>query len=70
VVAILRTNNPEVAFHRGVELAALGCQALEVTVDSADFFNLVQRLKAAVGHACLVGAGTVTNHTEVRRTRG
>jgi 2-dehydro-3-deoxyphosphogalactonate aldolase len=68
VVAILRTNNPEVALRRGIELADMGCTALEVTVDSVGFFDLVTRLRAVLGDRCLVGAGTVTNHDEVFRS--
>ena len=66
VVAILRTNNPEVALRRGIELADLGCTALEVTVDSVGFVDLVTRLREALAGRCLIGAGTVTNHEEVR----
>jgi hypothetical protein len=65
VVAILRTNNRDIAFARGVELVRLGCRALEVTMDSPDFTNLVKDLIAAVGSACLIGAGTITNAAEV-----
>ena len=65
VIAILRTNNRDVAFARGVELARMGCRALEVTLDSHDFTNLVKDLIAAVGSICMIGAGTVTNAAEV-----
>jgi 2-dehydro-3-deoxyphosphogluconate aldolase / (4S)-4-hydroxy-2-oxoglutarate aldolase len=65
VIGILRTNNRDVAFARGVELAKLGCKALEVTADSDDFPNLLRDLRAAVGDTCLVGAGTLMSAHDV-----
>jgi len=34
VIAILRGKNPERLYQRGVELAKMGCTAIEVTLDS------------------------------------
>ncbi|KAH8054845.1 10-hydroxy-9-(phosphonooxy)octadecanoate phosphatase [Aureococcus anophagefferens] len=66
VVAILRAKNA--TRHRaGVELANLGCSALEVTLDSVEFERVLSTLVARVGDFCCVGVGTVQDAADVPR---
>ena len=67
VVAILRAKNADAAIARGVELAKLGCSALEVTLDSVDFERVLSTLVARVGDFCCVGVGTVQDAADVPR---
>src|SRR5438477_55356 len=49
-VAIKRYGNlgPQLILQRGLELVELGCQALEITMDSHDVFRLVKELVAKI----------------------
>ena len=67
VVAILRAKNADAAIARGVELANLGCSALEVTLDSVEFERVLSTLVARVGDFCCVGVGTVQDAADVPR---
>lgn len=67
VLAILRAKNFDVALARGVELAELGCRAIEVTLDSVEFVKLVSALVERIGDRVVVGAGTVMNHEEITK---
>ncbi len=53
VVAILRAKNADVAIARGVELADMGCQALEVTLDSHEFPRILATLVNTIGDRCM-----------------
>ena len=59
VVAILRTKNAELALKRAIELADMGCGALEVTMDSDRLSWLLPEIVRAVGDRVVVGVGTV-----------
>lgn len=59
VVPILRSKDPDLSIRRGVELANLGCRALEVTLDTPEWERVVSSLVQKTGETCLVGVGTV-----------
>jgi 2-keto-3-deoxy-6-phosphogluconate aldolase/sugar/nucleoside kinase (ribokinase family) len=59
-LAILRARGSvEVSVARGVELAAMGCSAMEVTLDSSDWKAILAGLRAALPSHVLLGVGTV-----------
>jgi 2-dehydro-3-deoxyphosphogalactonate aldolase len=55
----------EVAIARGIELAEMGCGALEITMDSTDCLKILKALVAAVGDKVLVGVGTVEDKMQI-----
>lgn len=64
VLAILRAKgDPEVAIARGVELAAMGCRAMEVTLDSSDWAAVLSGLRKALPAEVMLGVGTVMDDT-------
>ena len=44
IIAILRGQNPLTLFDRGIALAKIGCTAIEVSLDSKDALQVIQRL--------------------------
>lgn len=44
VLAILRAKNTDAAIERGLELISLGCKAIEVTLDTADWRRVLKTL--------------------------
>ena len=65
VIAILRGKNPERLYHRGIELAKMGCTAIEVTLDSNDALQVVEKLRRDLDEHVLIGVGTLTDATQV-----
>jgi hypothetical protein len=65
LIAIVRAKNPDVAIARGIELAEMGCGALEITMDSTDCLKILKALVKAVGHKVLVGVGTVEDKMQI-----
>jgi len=65
VIAILRGKNPERLYQRGVELAKMGCTAIEVTLDSNEAFQVVEKLRRDLDEHVLIGVGTLTDTTQV-----
>lgn len=64
VLAIIRAKgDPQVAIQRGIELASMGCKAMEVTLDSSDWGAVVGGLRAALPADVLLGVGTVMDNT-------
>ena len=65
VLAILRVRGPSAsaAIARGVELAAMGCDAIEVTLDSTDWPAIVRGLRAELPSHVMLGVGTVMDET-------
>ncbi|CAJ1380582.1 unnamed protein product [Effrenium voratum] len=60
VLAILRAKgSPEKAVERGLELAALGCCAMEVTLDSSDWRHVLSSLRRSLPADVVLGVGTV-----------
>jgi len=60
VVAILRAKgDATVAIRRGLELAELGCRAMEVTLDSCDWQKILGDLRRSLPDKVLLGIGTV-----------
>ena len=64
-LAILRVRGPsvDVAVSRGVELAQMGCQAIEVTLDSPHWKEVLSRLRSELPEHVLLGVGTVMDET-------
>lgn len=65
VIAIIRGKNAEVAISRGIELAEMGCKAIEITLDSEGFEEVLSSLARHVGNKCLVGVGTVMSAKDI-----
>ena len=64
VLAIVRTQGPvDTAVARGLELVALGCTAIEVTLDSADWPAILSGLRSALPSHVRIGVGTVMDET-------
>jgi len=59
VVAILRGQNPKRMIQRGVELAKMGCTAIEVTLDSKQALDIVASLRQQLPGSVLIGVGTM-----------
>ncbi len=65
VIAILRGKNPERLYHRGIELAKMGCTAIEVTLDSNNALQVIEKLRQDLDESILIGVGTLTDTTQV-----
>ncbi|XP_065841162.1 uncharacterized protein [Oscarella lobularis] len=65
VIAILRAKNPDVAIERGLELASMGCRALEITTDATDCVRVIQKLRDKLPSSCILGVGTVMEAEQV-----
>lgn len=64
VLAILRCRgSPAVAVERGLELASLGCKAMEVTLDSTDWLEVLGKLRRQLPADVLLGVGTVMDES-------
>ena len=61
LIAILRGIQPEEAVETGRVLWAAGFRIIEVPLNSPSPLLSIQRLRASLPAACLVGAGTVTS---------
>jgi len=59
VVAICRAKNSEASFNRCLELDAMGCKAIEITMDSANAMPNLRKLTKLVSSNCMLGVGTV-----------
>lgn len=65
VCAIIRAKNPDQALKRGIELAAMGCRCLEVTLDTPNVHEILKALIAKVPKTCVVGVGTCMDKSQV-----
>ncbi|KAK3247371.1 hypothetical protein CYMTET_43125 [Cymbomonas tetramitiformis] len=64
VMAIVRAKgSPEVAVARGIELAALGCRCIEVTLDSQNWAAVLAELRSKLPPHVILGVGTVMDDT-------
>ena len=68
LVAILRGVQPARVVEIAAGLRAEGIRIIEVPLNSPDPFASIAALVAAHGSDCLIGAGTVLDMDEVRRT--
>jgi len=68
LVAILRGVQPARVVEIAAVLRAEGIRIIEVPLNSPDPFASIAALVAAHGSDCLIGAGTVLDMDEVRRT--
>lgn len=66
LIAIIRAKNAKMAIKRGIELVEMGCKAVEVTFDTADFENVLRTLVSRCGDKALVGVGTAMSVEDVR----
>jgi 2-keto-3-deoxy-6-phosphogluconate aldolase len=64
VLAIMRNKgSPDVAVRRGLELAGMGCRALEITMDSTDWAAVLSQLHERLPSDVVLGVGTVMDDT-------
>ena len=63
ILAILRAKNADAAIARGLELCALGCKAIEVTLDTTDWRRVLHSLATECPAGVCVGVGTVMDDT-------
>jgi len=71
VIAILRAKNSDLAIKRGLELVQMGCQVLEVTLDTPDVARVVAELRKQISEdKCIIGVGTVTTKAQVAQVAG
>jgi Entner-Doudoroff aldolase len=64
VIAILRGPNPERMYERGIQLAEMGCKAIEVTLDSPRALEIVEALRRDLDpRDVLIGVGTLLDVT-------
>ena len=64
LLAIFRVKgSAQVAIDRGVELAQMGVKAMEVTIDSPDWKEILSGLRQRLGRDVLLGIGTVMDDT-------
>jgi 2-dehydro-3-deoxyphosphogalactonate aldolase len=68
LVAILRGVAPEEVLGLGTALVEAGFRIIEVPLNSPDPFRSIETLAEALGHAALIGAGTVMSADAARQT--
>ena len=61
IIAILRGQNPERMIQRGMDLANMGCTAIEVTLDSSNPLDIVRALRQQLPASVMIGVGTLLN---------
>jgi len=67
VIAILRGTNPERLLERGLELAEMGCTAIEVTLDSPNALEVVEHLHKRLSHSeIMIGVGTLLDSSQIQ----
>jgi 2-dehydro-3-deoxyphosphogalactonate aldolase len=67
LIAILRGVTPDAAVEIGQALVAAGFCVIEVPLNSPGPFDSIRRLRASLPATCLIGAGTVTEPTDIAR---
>ena len=65
VIAILRGQNSSRMIQRGIELAAMGCSAIEVTLDSPQALEIVEKLRQQLPSSVMIGVGTLLDLEQV-----
>ena len=66
IIAILRGQNPLTLFHRGIALAKIGCTAIEVSLDSKDALQIIQRLRTELPDTVQIGVGTILERNQIQ----
>ena len=61
IIAILRGQNPSKLFDRGIALAKIGYTAIEVSLDSKDALQIIQRLRNMCAGIHIMAPGWETN---------
>ena len=69
IVAILRGVRPEEVVAVGEAIYRAGVRVIEVPLNSPDPLVSIERLAAALGERCVVGAGTVLSPTDAENVR-
>lgn len=59
IIAILRGENPNRLYQRGLDLANVGCKAIEVTLDSPNALKVVRKLRQDLNEDVMIGVGTL-----------
>ena len=65
IIAILRGQNPSLMIQRGIALANMGCSAIEVTLDSKEPLQILQKLRTTLPDSVLLGVGTVLDREQI-----
>ena len=65
IIAILRGENPARLYQRGLDLAAMGCKAIEVTLDSPNALDVVEKLRHELNDDVMIGVGTLLDADQV-----
>lgn len=66
IIAILRGQNPLTLFDRGIALAKIGCTAIEVSLDSKDALQIIQRLRNELPDTVQIGVGTILERNQIQ----
>ena len=66
IIAILRGQNPSKLFDRGIALAKIGCTAIEVSLDSKDALQIIQRLRTELPDTIQIGVGTILERSQIQ----
>ena len=66
IIAILRGQNPLTLFDRGIALAKIGCTAIEVSLDSKDALQIIQRLRTELPDTVQIGVGTILERNQIQ----
>ena len=64
IIAILRGQNSDRLYERGIALAEMGCKAIEVTLDSNDALQIIRKLRENLPEEIMIGVGTMTHSEE------
>jgi Entner-Doudoroff aldolase len=65
IIAILRGGNPTRLYQRGLDLAAMGCKAIEVTLDSPNALDVIKKLRQDLNEEVMIGVGTLLDANQV-----
>lgn len=66
IIAILRGQNPSRLYQRGLDLASMGCKAIEVTLDSPNALDVVRKLRKNLNpEEVILGVGTLLEAGQV-----
>ena len=65
IIAILRGENVARLYQRGLDLAAMGCKAIEVTLDSPNALDVVRKLRHELNDDVMIGVGTLLDAEQV-----
>eukprot|EP01124_Arcella_intermedia_P028941 TRINITY_DN6006_c0_g1_i1.p1 TRINITY_DN6006_c0_g1~~TRINITY_DN6006_c0_g1_i1.p1 ORF type:complete len:601 (+),score=163.09 TRINITY_DN6006_c0_g1_i1:269-1804(+) len=73
IIPILRAKNTQLTIERSIQLIEMGCGALEITMDTPDILNVLQKTKQYIDSSkkkCLLGVGTILHKDQVQQVAG